>query len=826
MNIINIIVIGIIILLFVIGVIILITNNNIIENFALVDAPEQNFPPLIENTFITIPSSIPHVNDRDLLFEYINEMFDVIAPENTEKPFINGYGTLYVTSSFTMNNQSTYYSLSQILRKNNNMLITLNSAKENSVINMLGITGNYIKITYPEKFRFKRLIITRSNDTIFYPPVAGVPQDSIKIKIYTGIGDITECTTTVNPAIPKGNLYEDEYIAENITETSTIFIYFTAHYKTYNIRNIQIFGYPINKPTKVFVSIPTESEGYNTTLSDNPYSQFEEISTESSDEQDIDIVQYMETTIMERFLTLLRRKKPLGIYNANITTTGDNVFVADALGRLCRNAIITGPYTIETDANNVRYISGKPETVIIFPKNSLSQKYTICGITKYTTSRNRNRIITTNTYDPNWLLGHWNNRKPCMHNNEWKISDLSYVNANETEWRVSCCKSTATNYKNSIIINNVALGTRNVGIISNMSTNARLTINNPPPGWSGEKSDFGFAYLFVWDSELTDMELQLVSSVLNDYVANGIDINYSTIIPPVIMDGLTKETAGISAVDIKNDTCTNKDGMYWIKNANGIPKKIYCIMDSTCFGGGWMLAIKGANNSGVFAYNGSAHASNGYNPQLGRNNIINYWTRNNTLNEEDATMFNTDAKFHIYNTYPVSQCLAMFDKENVRGKLTFPNKPEYGWMWWASIFYNQRTTLLDFFRNDITQVFWTSMNPNYNYQVGNQYAIRLPGNAFSQRFTDNNCTFVAPYPRDIWSYQEGVKVIGFNIKAPYWGHSVRWGGSFNNEQDFNSNDVSGGIGLQNLEWNAGDIARCCESSRGTSSQMSFKWFIK
>ena len=61
-------------------------------------------------------------------------------------------------------------------------------------------------------------------------------------------------------------------------------------------------------------------------------------------------------------------------------------------------------------------------------------------------------------------------------------------------------------------------------------------------------------------------------------------------------------------------------------------------MDSECEGGGWMLAIKGANNSNRFSYNGG--------------NGINYWTTDAVWQEDDLNYnLNTDAKYDIFNYY-------------------------------------------------------------------------------------------------------------------------------------------------------------------------------
>ncbi|WNH09176.1 fibrinogen-like YCDxxxxGGGW domain-containing protein [Thalassobellus suaedae] len=78
--------------------------------------------------------------------------------------------------------------------------------------------------------------------------------------------------------------------------------------------------------------------------------------------------------------------------------------------------------------------------------------------------------------------------------------------------------------------------------------------------------------------------------------STGISINGENILSD--LDGLTSETAGISAKQIKQDFSKSLDGIYWISNSNingGTPFEIYA--DMTTDGGGWMLLNVGAGNT-------------------------------------------------------------------------------------------------------------------------------------------------------------------------------------------------------------------------------------
>ena len=95
-------------------------------------------------------------------------------------------------------------------------------------------------------------------------------------------------------------------------------------------------------------------------------------------------------------------------------------------------------------------------------------------------------------------------------------------------------------------------------------------------------------------------------------------------------DGLTQLTAAASAAQIIATTGTTTDGVYWIKPSPNSPaQQVYCIMDPTWDGGGWMVV---ANNSAIDPVFSSAHiprltgrveyvGSSGANSYTGTNNF-------------------------------------------------------------------------------------------------------------------------------------------------------------------------------------------------------------
>jgi len=336
--------------------------------------------------------------------------------------------------------------------------------------------------------------------------------------------------------------------------------------------------------------------------------------------------------------------------------------------------------------------------------------------------------------------------------------------------------------------------------------------------------------------------------VNNTYNKTQIDTIYADLLlrdNTTIRDGSTSALAFNSANSILyyNDTFKNsgdrnelKDGYYWINLPIAGPQYIYCITDTSYYGGGWMLALRGVKGSTNFGYDSK------------------HWTSETTFNSEynsikqlidikDANLFEKssignkifeknlnpnmwDAKFNTFNHTPAKEWMAIFynkagDKNIIGGDLTPNNR---GWIWYENkILYDDKFdyTLLELFRLLQKR---NSMLELYNLSANN--------------VDPDNFTKIKPYNNiRLWSFQRGYKkyAINYNIsevleKTHNRGAQVRWGFAWNNELDPHSNDVYNGIGVKyrtdNKGNSAGDFIYCCESEKGLNDSMAFEWYIR
>lgn len=265
------------------------------------------------------------------------------------------------------------------------------------------------------------------------------------------------------------------------------------------------------------------------------------------------------------------------------------------------------------------------------------------------------------------------------------------------------------------------------------------------------------------------------------------------------MDGLSSETAGTSALQLKNDYGYNTDGVYWINLPTVGPTQIYCIMDSSYNGGGWMMAMK-ATTGTTFQYSS------------------NYWTTINTLNPTDVTRNNADAKFDSMNYFPSTDIMAVWPDitTGTGGSITGLGV----WTWLENNFYaeGKPITLVNFF-NTVTG----------SMASGGSGVYKSNAKAFSG------------WASGIFSSQTDVQFYGFNYNA-HGGYGVsggvRWGFGWNENSEgafpsvissyAGSNDVSGGIGMDASygNYSAGDKINCCQDTTGINRSARVEIYVR
>lgn len=250
-------------------------------------------------------------------------------------------------------------------------------------------------------------------------------------------------------------------------------------------------------------------------------------------------------------------------------------------------------------------------------------------------------------------------------------------------------------------------------------------------------------------------------------------------------DGSSASRAAPSAKYIQETFGIVKDGVYWINLPVVGPKPIYCIMNPACAGGGWMMAIK-ATRGTTFNYSS------------------NYWTAVNTLNPNDTTRNDADAKFDTMNYYPATDWMAIFPDVVTGGDVPGGYS---GWTWVENNATGTTIPVIDFFKKN-TQV--TKLSRGYVYPATNPTPLESP-----------------KWDARIWSTQAGFHWYGLNYKSAPWA-AVRWGFAWNNENEQASNDVQGGIGMeaQGRRFSAGDVVVCCQDRTGVNRSMRFEWYVR
>ena len=287
------------------------------------------------------------------------------------------------------------------------------------------------------------------------------------------------------------------------------------------------------------------------------------------------------------------------------------------------------------------------------------------------------------------------------------------------------------------------------------------------------------------------------------------DPGQSSVSTFVAGDGLSSATAGTSAAAIKAQTGTNIDGVYWINLPTVGPTPVYCLMNSSAAGGGWMMAMK-ATTGTTFVFTST------------------HWTTVTTLNPTDTTRANADAKFNTMNYFAATDIMALWPDIATNGGSLGTN-PYSCWSWLESNFNGSTTTLINFFNTAGTYA--NAGTPS----TGN----------YGGKFIKDAKTF-SGWQSGIFSSQADIRFYGFNFKnsgLSYGGNgSCRWGFGWNENGEglysspatmatggaTGSNDVWGGIGLgsDGGSYSAGDKISCCQDTTGINRQARVEVYIR
>jgi hypothetical protein len=208
------------------------------------------------------------------------------------------------------------------------------------------------------------------------------------------------------------------------------------------------------------------------------------------------------------FKTLLINKPPWGQYSASswsgtvltdITKNGHNATTS---------GVSSGSASGNGSTVSIPYIKGTTTSTILFPTGSIPTTFTIASITRYETTGNKERILTSTA--GNWVLGHAGSRG-IAYFGDWMTTQTT--KGNITDW----LRMVANN--NGVIPNNILVDGIGSGIINGGFGNYTLSVNMSP---YGQTSDFQFSQLIIWPQALTVEEMQIVSNALENYLSTGV----------------------------------------------------------------------------------------------------------------------------------------------------------------------------------------------------------------------------------------------------------------------------------------------------------------
>lgn len=208
--------------------------------------------------------------------------------------------------------------------------------------------------------------------------------------------------------------------------------------------------------------------------------------------------------------SLLASKPPWGVYAAESYANNSLPELRGTAGRAATCVNVNTDSTATSGASTkIPFIFGGTNATVEWPASSIPTNFTICSISRYN-GPSKARILVGKT--DNWLHGHWGGRRGLCHYDTWITDDASVGTVDD--WVVVCGKNNGT-APNNILVDGTPYGKNPGGAGGKI-----LTINK----YGNEKSDWALSYVFIWDVNLTDAEMVVVSNTLKQYLVDGVSL--------------------------------------------------------------------------------------------------------------------------------------------------------------------------------------------------------------------------------------------------------------------------------------------------------------
>jgi len=227
---------------------------------------------------------------------------------------------------------------------------------------------------------------------------------------------------------------------------------------------------------------------------------------------------YKPPPFVNKGFTPLNVRTPWAVYFPPAYNRELNV-LPNLIGNTARN--ITDMKNIKFDNIN-NYLYGGIDSYVKFPENSINSNFTICSITKYTSTNKdyNNKILQAYDNNSQFYHGHYKNKIGVIEYDNYEFAKYVPSTNPINSWVITCAKN--TNSPDNVLINNESCGLNITPEYLNIKkTPNTLTINTNKTSDFSQNSEWAMSYVIIWDSHLTDVEINLVSSALYNYLISN-----------------------------------------------------------------------------------------------------------------------------------------------------------------------------------------------------------------------------------------------------------------------------------------------------------------